>query len=96
MNRKEFLSGASPRLINAAAGAGKFYFALIAGSRIVDDFYRGPEGSPDKHALQLALLQRARLGAKVDFSGTADAAPSFSHTHLGRAVHKLPGLIEPR
>ncbi len=53
MNRKQFLittgggllSLAGPRLIGAATGTGKFYFAIIADSHIIDDFYTGPEGS---------------------------------------------------
>lgn len=55
MDRKRFLitagggllSLAAPRLLDAAPDSGKFYFAVIADSHIIDDFYKGPEGSPE-------------------------------------------------
>ena len=55
MNRKQFLlsaggglvSLAGPRLLGADPGPGKFYFGLIADSHIIDDFYKGPESTPE-------------------------------------------------
>jgi predicted MPP superfamily phosphohydrolase len=41
------VSLAAPRLVDAEPGPGKFYFAVIADSHIIDDFYKGPEGSPE-------------------------------------------------
>ena len=51
MNRKQFLltagggllSVAMPRLLDAQPGPGKFYFACIADTHIIDDFYKGDE-----------------------------------------------------
>src|SRR5262245_41124751 len=55
MNRKEFLMAAgagvaalaAPRVLNAEPGAGKFYFAVIADSHIIDEYYKGPEGNAE-------------------------------------------------
>lgn len=55
IHRKQFLqvagggllSLAAPRLLDADPESGKFYFAVIADSHIIDDFYKGPEGSPE-------------------------------------------------
>ncbi len=41
------LSLAGPRLLDADPSSGKFRFAVIADSHIIDEFYRGPEGSPE-------------------------------------------------
>ena len=55
MNRRRFvfsaggglLSLAGPRLVGAEPGPGKFYFAAIADTHIIDSFYRGPEGNAE-------------------------------------------------
>jgi predicted MPP superfamily phosphohydrolase len=49
MNRRHFgqlLGGAALAPLAAAPGPGKFYFAVIADTHIIDDFYKGPENSP--------------------------------------------------
>lgn len=55
MNRREWLfaaGGASvatagPALLGAEPNSGKFYFAVIADTHIIDSFYKGPENSPE-------------------------------------------------
>ena len=38
---------ANPAVLTAAPDAGKFYFAVIADTHIIDSFYKGPENSPE-------------------------------------------------
>ena len=38
---------ATPRLLDAKPEEGKFYFAVIADTHIIDDLYQGPENSPE-------------------------------------------------
>lgn len=53
MNRRSFLQTGAVALApftslqGAAADPDKFYFAVIADSHIIDDFYKGPENSPE-------------------------------------------------
>lgn len=55
IDRKQFLqtagggllSLAAPRLLDAYPAPGKFYFAIIADTHIIDDFYKGPEGNAE-------------------------------------------------
>jgi len=64
MNRRQFghLLGAAAV---AAPGPGKFYFAIIADTHIIDDFYKGPEGN----ALDTETIFKTstRLTAARDF-----------------------------
>lgn len=41
---------ALPSFLEAQPGDQKFYFAVIADTHIIDDFYTGPEGSPEDTA----------------------------------------------
>lgn len=45
LTRRSFLYTAGGSLL--ASSPGKFYFAVIADSHIIDDLYKGPEGSPE-------------------------------------------------
>lgn len=53
MNRRTLLQAGGVALASFASVAGakpskdRFYFGIIADTHIIDDFYRGPEGSPE-------------------------------------------------
>ncbi|MEO8657628.1 MAG: metallophosphoesterase [Bryobacteraceae bacterium] len=95
MNRREFLftagggllSLAGPRLLDAEPGSGKFYFAVIADSHIIDDFYTGPEGSPED--TESIFKTTERLTRTRDFLNAV--TPKMDLTFLvGDYFHNYP------
>ena len=77
-----------PSFLEAAkADPAKFYFAVIADTHIIDDFYRGPEGSPED--TESIFKTRDRLIAARD---TINAlAPAMEQVFLvGDYFHDYP------
>jgi predicted MPP superfamily phosphohydrolase len=47
LTRRTFLPAAAAPVLSFAAGHGRFRFAIIADTHIIDEFYRGPEGNAE-------------------------------------------------
>lgn len=95
MNRKQFLftagggllSLARPHLLDADPGPGKFYFAVIADTHIIDDYYKGPEGSPED--TESIFKTAERLTATRDYLNALE--PKVELTFLvGDYFHNYP------
>ncbi|MCX6620385.1 MAG: metallophosphoesterase [Acidobacteria bacterium] len=67
INRRRFIESAGGGLLaltNASAlgaAAGKLRFAVIADTHIIDDFYKGPEGSPEDTESILKSSERLKM-----------------------------------
>ncbi len=93
MDRKEFLYTvgggllARPHLLDAQPGSGKFYFATIADSHVIDEFYKGPEGSPED--TESIFKSAERLTKTRDFLNAVQ--PKLDLTFLiGDFFHDYP------
>jgi hypothetical protein len=95
MTRREMLlasSGASmamarPALLNAEPGSGKFYFAVIADTHIIDSFYKGPENSPED--TESIFKTEERLKSVRDFLSSLQ--PKIERVYIaGDFFHNYP------
>jgi hypothetical protein len=88
MNRRQFtkLMGAAavmPRLVTAAPQSSRFfYFALIADTHIIDEFYKGPEGSPLDTETIFKTTERLTLARDFINALNPPMEQVFSHRRL--------------
>lgn len=81
------LSLAGPTLLDAQPGAGKFHFAVIADSHIIDEFYKGPESNAED--TESILKTTERLTKVRDFLNAVK--PKIDLTFLvGDYFHNYP------